>query len=155
MIEKIYGRLVCLLSALRHPFLLILRLYWGWHFFEAGKGKLVNLPRVTGFFQDLGIPFPKLNAMIAGSVECFGGLLLLVGLGSRLVSIPLAFTMVIAYLTADSKAVHEMFSNPEGFLTAAPFLFLLAVVIVMIFGPGGISLDGLFSWLRRRRESRK
>ena len=76
-------------SFLPDPLLLGIRLYWGWQFFQTGKGKLMNLDNTTGFFIELGIPFPKLNAIIAGSTECFGGLLLLVGLASRLTAVPL------------------------------------------------------------------
>src|SRR5213594_796546 len=88
-------------NALQSPLLLVIRLHWGWQLFLTGKGKLLNLDRTAGFFANLHIPMPKLNALLAGGTECFGGLLLILGLGARLVSIPVAFTMVIAYLTAD------------------------------------------------------
>jgi putative oxidoreductase len=70
-----------------------------------------------------------------------GGLLLLVGLGSRLVSVPLMFTMIVAYATADKEAVAAIFSDPDKFTGAAPFLFLLATAIVFVFGPGKLSID--------------
>jgi uncharacterized membrane protein YphA (DoxX/SURF4 family) len=81
--------------------LLIVRLYWGWEFFLTGKGKLMDLEKPTQFFQSLGIPFPHAQAMLAGATESFGGLLLLAGLCSRLVSIPLMILLSVAYLTAD------------------------------------------------------
>ena len=130
---------------LRSPLLLAIRLFWGWGFFVAGKGKLADLDRVAGFFASLGIPAPKLNAVLAASVECFGGLLLLVGLASRLVALPLAFTMIVAFLTADLDAVKAAFSNPDGVTGAAPFLFLYASLIVLAFGPGALSLDALIA----------
>jgi putative oxidoreductase len=83
--------------------------------------------------------------MLAGSTECFGGLLLLIGLGSRLISIPLAFTMVVAYLTAHREELGMIFSDTEKFTAASPFLFLLVSLIVMIFGPGIFSLDTLIA----------
>ena len=85
----------------------------------------------------------KLNAIMAGSTECVGGLLLLLGLGSRIITVPLIFTMIIAYLTAESDAAHAIFSDPDKFVTATPFLFLLACVIVLIFGPGIFSVDAI------------
>ncbi len=142
-IRSLYDSLIKLLSYLDSPLLLLLRLYWGYGFFEAGKGKLMNLDRTVGFFTQINIPLPKLNAILAGSTECFGGLLLLVGLGSRLISIPLAFTMVVAYLTAHREELAMVFSDPEKFIGASPFLFLLVSLIVMIFGPGLFSLDTL------------
>src|SRR5690348_2415855 len=71
---------------LQSPLLLAIRLYWGWQFFQTGKGKLMNLDRTAEFFQSLHIPMPRLNACLAGGTECIGGLLLLLGLGSRLIS---------------------------------------------------------------------
>lgn len=121
--------------------LLAIRLYWGWQFFMTGKGKLMNLEGTTGFFTELGLPFPQLNAIMAGSSECFGGLLLLVGLGSRLISIPLMFTMIVAYLTAHRETVTGIWSDSDAFVTAAPFLFLFAAVIIFTFGPGKFSID--------------
>ena len=142
-----YGKLDRLLATiagwLQCLFLLVVRLYWGWEFFQTGKGKLMNLDKTAAFFTELHLPMPKLNAIVAGSTECFGGLLLLVGLGSRLVSLPLMFTMIIAYVTADNEALHAIFSDPDKFTGATPFLFLLAVVIIFLFGPGKLSLDAL------------
>jgi len=140
-----YERFAQTASLLQSPLLLVLRLYWGWSFFVTGKGKLLNLDKTAEFFSGLGLPFPKLNALLAGSTECFGGLLLLVGLGSRLVSLPLAFTMLVAYFTADREALFGLFRDPDTFLAASPFLFLLVAVIVLAFGPGVFSLDWLLA----------
>jgi putative oxidoreductase len=136
-------------SWLPNPFLLGIRLYWGWQFFQTGKGKLSNISAPTAFFTELGIPFPKLNAYLAGSTECFGGLLLLAGLFSRVTSVPLIFTMLVAYGTAHLDVVKTIWSDPDSFVTAPPFLFLLAAVIVFIFGPGSFSADELL--LRRKK----
>lgn len=131
---------------LQSPLLLILRLYWGWGFARTGWGKLTHLDRTAGFFTSLDIPAPKLNAILAGGTECLGGVLLLLGLGSRLVTVPLGFVMMIAYLTADREAVQAVFSDPDRFTEAAPFLFLLTTVLIFAFGPGRLSLD---AWLKR------
>jgi putative oxidoreductase len=136
-------------SYLPDPLLLGIRLYWGWQFFTTGKGKLGNLEATTGYFSELGLPFPKLNAIMAGSTECFGGLLLLVGLFSRVVSVPLIATMVVAYLTTELDAINALWSDSDSFVTAAPFLFLLAAVIVFTFGPGRYSIDGVLKKTKR------
>ena len=94
----------------------------------------------------MGIPFPAFNAALAGATETFGGLLLIVGLASRLTAIPVAITMAVAYLTADFEAVTSFFSNPDKFVQAAPFPFLLAALVVLAFGPGRLSLD---AWIGR------
>lgn len=144
---KLYHRLnhvfAAIGNALRSPLLLVIRLYWGWGFLLTGKGKLMNLERTAGFFDSLHIPLPKLNAILAGSIECLGGLLLILGLGSRLITVPLIFTMIVAYATADKEAVQALFSDPDKFTSAAPFLFLFAAVLVFVFGPGKFSVDAL------------
>jgi putative oxidoreductase len=122
--------------------LLGIRLYWGWQFFETGKGKLTHLDRITAFFTSLNIPAPHLNAILSGSVETAGGLLLVVGLFSRIVTLPLMFILALAYATADSDALHAILSDPDKFLSATPFLF--ASLIIFAFGPGCLSLDRLF-----------
>lgn len=141
--NKLDGLLATLGGWLQPVFLLLVRGWWGWSFFLTGKGKLLNLGKTTAFFTDLGLPLPKLNAIMAGSTECFGGLLLLLGLCSRLVSVPLIFTMIVAYATADKEALHAIISDTDKFTGATPFLFLFASVIVFVFGPGKISLDAL------------
>lgn len=143
-IRSLLDKLDCVASYLQSPLLLVIRLYWGWSFAQSGWGKLHNLEKTAGFFESIHIPMPKANAIAAGSVECFGGVLLALGLFARPVSIPLIFTMIIAYVTADNEALHAITSDPDKFVTAAPFLFLLASVIVLAFGPGKISLDALF-----------
>src|SRR6201997_4012962 len=67
-------------TALQSPFLLLLRLYFFWQLFLTGKGKLTNIGKVSEFFTSLGIPLPTLNAYFIGSLECFGSLLLIIGL---------------------------------------------------------------------------
>jgi len=142
-LEKLYGWLITIGNALRSPLLLIIRLYWGWEFFLTGKGKLMDLSKPTEYFANLGIPFPHFSAILAACTECFGGLLLLVGLASRLITIPMMILLVIAYLTADIEAARAIFSDPDKFLSAAEFQFLFAVVIVFVFGPGIFSVDAL------------
>src|SRR5882672_2019709 len=131
--NKLDGLLATLGGWLQPVLLLVIRGWWGWSFFLTGKGKLVNLDRTTEFFGSLNLPAPKLNAIMAGSTECIGGLLLLAGLGSRLVSVPLIFTMLVAYATADREALHSILSDTDKFTGATPFLFLLACVIVFAF----------------------
>lgn len=147
-IFALYRRVVAILTTIGNfaqPILLLaLRLWWGWSFFGTGMGKLKNLSRTAEYFASLHIPMPALNAAVAGSVECFGGLLLMVGLFSRIVSVPLIFTLCIAYVTAERDALNAIFTDPDKFTGATPFLFLLAVLVVFAFGPGMLSLDALF-----------
>jgi putative oxidoreductase len=151
--EKFYRWLIALGRALQSPLLLAVRLFWGWQFFLTGKGKLMDLAKPTQFFESLGIPFPHAQAVLVGSVECFGGLLLLIGLGTRLISVPLMILLTVAYLTADIDRVRAIFSDPDKFVTADEFLFLFTVVIIFAFGPGAFSLDALIGkYFKRHAE---
>jgi putative oxidoreductase len=136
---KAYQLLIWLGSHLQSLFLLTVRLVWGWQFFETGKGKLANPDKVASFFNDLHIPAPKFNAYFAGGIECFGGLLLCLGLAGRLVSVPLTIVMLVAYWTAERPDIHSF----DDFVKATPFPFLLTVLLVLIFGPGRFSIDYL------------
>jgi putative oxidoreductase len=142
-IDSGYSLLAMGAGYLQSPLLLAVRLYWGWSFFQSGWGKLHTHEQVTEFFTTLSIPMPGLSAWMAGGTECFGGLLLLAGLGSRAIALPLIFTMMIAYLTADLETVQHVFSEPDKFTGADPFLFLFASIIILAFGPGFFSLDRL------------
>lgn len=128
-------------------FLLLLRVYFFWQLFLTGKGKLANIGKVTEFFASLGIPLPALNAYFIGSLECFGSLLLIAGLASRPLALLIGGSMMVAYITADFDAIANIFSDPDKFVKADPFPFLLTALIIYVFGPGGFSLDKL---LKRR-----
>lgn len=142
--NRLNGLLATIAGWLRSPLLLVIRLWWGWSFFVTGKAHLSQLARTTSFFASLHIPFPRANVILAGGTECVGGLLLLAGLFTRIISVPLMFTMLVAYITADNEALHAILSDTDKFTGATPFLFLYAAVIVFVFGPGRISLDALF-----------
>jgi putative oxidoreductase len=140
---RIFGRL-------RSPLLLALRLIFGWGLFQTGKGKLEHIDRFTDFLTHLHIPMPAANAHFVASLECVGGLLLLLGLAARLICVPLIINFIVAYLTADRDAVVNFFKDQDAFTNAAPFLYLLVSLIVLAFGPGLFSLDALIARKRRR-----
>jgi putative oxidoreductase len=139
-----WGGLLATLGGWLQPvLLLVIRGWWGWSFFQTGKAKLTDIPTNVERFTNWGIPLPKLNVIMAGTTESVCGLLLLVGLFSRVASVPLIFTMLVAYATADKEALHAIFSDTDKFVSATPFQFLLAALLVFAFGPGKISLDAL------------
>jgi putative oxidoreductase len=136
---------------LRSPLLLVLRLMFGWQLFQTGKGKLENIDRFIDFLTHLHIPMPVANAWFVASLECVGGLLLLLGLASRLIAIPLTINFIVAYLTADHEAVANFFKDQDAFTNAAPFLFLVVSLLVLAFGPGLFSLDAIIGRMRHRK----
>lgn len=136
---------------LQSPFLLAIRLYWGWQFAQSGWGKLHRLDQVTDFFASLNIPMPHANAVMVSNLEFFGGILLILGLASRLTGLILTGNMLVAYITADREALSSVFSDPGKFYAADPYTFLFASLMVLIFGAGMFSIDAL---LERRGATR-
>src|SRR5260370_8019303 len=125
IVEKYYRLFVRVSSRLQSPFLLAVRLYWGWQFMQAGWGKLTDIGKVANFFTTLGIPAPLLNAYFISALEWGGGLLLILGLGSRLIALPLTIDMLVPYVTADPQPLFSIISNPDKFTGPAPYTFLL------------------------------
>ena len=144
-IQELYEMFVRAAASLESPFLLIIRLYWGWQMMQTGWGKLGDLGKVTGYFASLGIPAPALNAYFISGLEFAGGILLAIGLGSRVIAFLLAADMAVAYYLGDHDALLSFFSDPDKFYAAAPFTFLMASLIVLIFGPGKLALDTLIA----------
>jgi putative oxidoreductase len=152
-ITALNNLLVKVSSSLKCPFLLAVRLFWGWQFMLTGWGKFHRMSGVIEYFTNLGIPAPAANAYFVSGLEFVGGILLILGLFSRWIALPLVFDMIVAYITADKEAVSTLFmylrhpftTEIDKFVNAAPFGFLLASLIILIFGPGKIALDTLLS----------
>jgi putative oxidoreductase len=142
---KLYARLAALVSYLQSPFLLAVRLYWGWQFAQTGWGKLHNIAKITDFFTSLNIPFPSFSVHLVAGLEFVGGILLILGLGSRAIGLLLSINMLVAYATADREALFAIFSDPGKFYVADPYTFLFASAMVLVFGAGLFSLDTLLA----------
>ena len=142
-----YARASEFASYLQSPMLLAVRLYWGWQFAQTGWGKMHDIAKITGFFTSLNIPLPSANAHFVAGLELLGGIMLIVGLGSRLIGLLLAVDMVVAYWTADHEAFVSFFSDPGKFYVADPYTFLFASLMVLIFGAGLFSVDKLLQKL--------
>jgi putative oxidoreductase len=152
-ILRMYDGFVRAVSSLQSPFLfLFVRLYWGWEFMEDGWGKLHNLAKVTEYFASLNLPAPAQTALFVSIIELVGGVLLAVGLFSRLTGLVLTVNMLTAYVTGDREALLSVFTAPDKFSAAAPYMYLFASLVVLIFGPGKFALDTLLDRLIRKRE---
>ena len=144
-IVRLYRLLISVASRLDSAFLLVVRLYWGVQMAQTGWGKLNTLDRVTNFFTTLGIPAPGVNAVFIATLEFVGGILFALGLGSRLIAMLFIGDMLVAYWAGDREALFSIFSSPDKFYAAAPYTFLIASLIVFIFGPGKYSVDALLA----------
>ncbi len=130
-------------ASLQSTALLLVRLVLAYGFYEPAKMKWSNIDNVAQWFASMHYPLPKLNAYLAASTEAAGVVLLLLGLWTRLISLPLMVVMLVAIAT-----VHW----PHGFPAAEngfeiPLYYLVMLLVLFAFGPGKFSLDAL---LRRR-----
>jgi len=85
-------------------------------------------------------------------LETGGGILLALGLGSRLIALPLVADMLGAYVIADREALGSIFSEPGKFYNADPYTFLFASLLILVFGPGWLSVDTLITRYRAKRQ---
>lgn len=154
-LQTAHQRFVSLANRLQTPLLLAIRLYWGWQFATDGWGKLTNLDHVTAFFTQLGLPAPGMTALGVAAVEFGGGILLALGLGSRIVSLVLFLNMTMAYLSVpdDRTNFFHILSKPDDFYGATPYTYWFAALLILVFGPGWVAVDTLLarqSFLKRK-----
>lgn len=127
--------------------LLLLRLVLAAVFIAHGVQKLwINdMPATQEGFIGMGVPFPEVAAIVVAVVELGGGVLLGLGLGTRIVAALLAIDMIVALALVHLAA--GFFAADGGY----EFVLTLAVAsIALVFtGPGRFALDALF-----RRRSR-
>lgn len=138
-VKKIWDRFTGFVSRGDSVMALVTRLGVGYLFVESGWGKLAHLDRATEFFVSLGIPFAAAQAPFVAVVEFVGGLLLMVGFGTRAVAIPLACTMVVALATAkaeDVTGITALFAQSEA-------LYIVLFGWLVVNGSGKFSVDAL------------
>ena len=87
---------------------LFARLVVGWVFMWSGWEKLNTLPQITQNFIDWGIPFPHVLTPFVSGVEFFGGLLVLLGLFTRIAAVPLVVVMIVAIVSAKLNQVDSL-----------------------------------------------
>jgi len=126
---------------------LLMRLFVGYFFFETGWGKVHNLDAMAERFEGWGIPAPAFSAALSGYTELIGGALVLVGLFTRLASIPLVINMLVALLVVRMKKV----SGFDDFVELDEPLYALSFLWLVFSGPGKASLDHLLWRALRRR----
>jgi putative oxidoreductase len=156
LIANLRDRLLTLARRLEPLGPALARLTVGLVFIGTGWGKLHTLPDVTDFFASLHIPAPGLNARIAAATEFLGGVLVLVGLCTRLAVLPMAFTMVIAIVTAKRGDVHGL----TDLVGLEEWSYLVVFLWLAVAGAGPLSLDRLLAprldrWLGKKGPPRE
>jgi putative oxidoreductase len=139
LVETLRGRALVILRRAEWLAPLLGRLAVGLLFMSTGWGKVHDIPKVTAFFQQLGIPAPGFHALLVGYSELVCGSLLVLGLLTRLATVPLIVSMIVAILTAKRGELHGLF-DLVGF---DEFTYLCVLVMIAIIGPGRAAVDRL------------
>lgn len=115
-----------------------IRVMVGVVFVAHGLMKLTSfgVAGTAGFFAQQGIPLPLVSAVLAIAAETLGGAALILGLGTRLVAAPLAFTMLVAVV---SVHLSGGFFSPNGF--EYPLTLLVASAGLGLTGSGAFALE--------------
>ena len=118
---------------------LAVRIVVGVVFMGTGWTKLHNLPGITKNFTAMGIPAPEILTPFVSGMEFVGGLLLLLGLLTRFISVPMMVIMVVAILAAKRDGIDSL----ETLLGFEEVSYFVMFAWLAIAGPGPISLDHL------------
>lgn len=116
---------------------LLLRLVLGVTFIKTGWGKLQHLDRVEQYFTSLHIPAAHIQAPMVAGIEFIGGLLLLLGLATRVAAALLVGVMLVAIYTAiwpEADGITAVLGGIEA-------IYLAAFAHLALNGGGALSLD--------------
>jgi putative oxidoreductase len=123
---------------------ILIRILVGWVFVSEGIQKFL-FPDMLGVgrFLRIGIPVPQMSAPFVGFVEIICGLLLILGLFTRLAAVPLLAVILAAIGTTK---IPELFHPGEGvwFMlhdARTDFGMLLGLLFLLLVGPGPLSMD--------------
>jgi putative oxidoreductase len=131
--------------------LLLGRLGVGIVFLSTGWGKVHNIEGVTKFFITLGIPMPGLNAVVVAWSELLCGSALVLGVLSRLATIPLIVSMMVAIATAKKDDFAKTGADGGGIkylftlFAFDEFTYFVLLVMIAILGPGRWAVDTILA----------
>jgi putative oxidoreductase len=136
------------------PLLLLIRVYIGYQCALAGFGHLTHFHDSVHAFKGWHIPMPELSVAVAGATEIIGGALLVFGFAARLACLALTVNFVVAFLAPNLADPHyhqllrHFWDNQDVLLKDDAFPFLMASILVLVFGPGFLSVDGIIKYVR-------
>ncbi len=135
--KMIYSKFVDLTKRLQDLGLLLLRLVLAYGFYKPAMLKLKDIHAIGDWFAGMNYPFPYLNAYMATITESLGVILLALGLGTRIISIPLMVVMLVAIFTVHWGNGFDAGDN--GF--EIPLYYLLILFTLLSHGAGKYSAD--------------
>jgi putative oxidoreductase len=139
-----------LIASNTSPAVILIRLIVGGVFLSEGIQKFLFPAELgVGRFVKIGIPSPEIMAPFVGVVEIVGGTLLLVGLLTRLASMPLIINMIVAITTTKIPILHKSGFWAMAHEARVDYSMILGCIFLLIAGAGTWSLD---AWLAARQK---
>ena len=143
------SRLLESLHASRWVGPLVVRLVFGYFWLETGIAKVQNLDGFTQRFVGWHIPYPAFNAGLSAWTELLGGLLIMLGLFTRIVCIPMIINMAVAVTLVVSANLMGL----DDYVEADEVVYSLIFFWLLMAGPGKVSVDTLLArWLGIRTQ---
>jgi len=140
-LKEKYNYFVQNLQKLKDLPLLFMRIILAIGFYGPAMMKIKNFNSIVEWFGSIGIPLPTLNTYLATTTETLGFILLFLGLGIRIITIPLMITMVVAIVTVHLG--HGFEAGNNGF--EIPLYYLIMLFTLLVYGSGKFSLDYLLN----------
>lgn len=120
---------------------LVVRIVFGYFWFETGLAKIQNLDGFANRFVEWGVPFPHFNAALSAWTELIGGALIFLGLFTRLTTVPMIINMIVAIALVVIKNVGSI----DDFVELDEVVYILIFFWLLMAGPGRYSLDHLLA----------
>ena len=151
------------------PAVVLVRFAVGWIFLSEGIQKFLYADALgVGRMAKIGIPWPDIMGPFIGSVEIICGILMLLGLLTRLAAVPLALTMVVALVSTKLPILlgHGFWGfglrnlPSYGFWRMAhesrtDLAMLLGASFLFVVGAGRLSLDAIVTRKTADRQSKQ
>lgn len=137
--KTLYFNIADKLSGLKDIPLLLIRLILAYGFYNPAMMKIKDVPAIIEWFKGSEMPMPVLNAYLVTYTEFFGFIFLAVGFATRLISIPLIITMIVAIKVAHWE--NGFNASDNGY--EIPLYYLIMLIALLFMGPGRISIDYL------------
>ncbi len=141
--RDIYLRFTKKLDSIQWLCLMLLRLVLAFGFYGAAVEKIKNFSTVVKWFESLDIPLATLMTILVIVIEMAGVFALMLGLFTRIASIPLMGIMCVAIFSVHWK--YGFSATNRGF--EIPLYYLCMLFTLFAFGPGRLSLD---TWIKKK-----
>ena len=143
--KEFYLELSVLLNYFQSFSLLFVRFILAYGFYEPALTKWTNFNTTTEWFISLGIPFAPFMTLLTASIELIGVVFLVLGLFTRLITIPLILIMIVAIFTVHISHGFAVVNNG----LEIPLYYFIFLSLLASHGAGRFSLDYLI-WGKKR-----